>query len=79
MSNNLTLMGNPDLSAGQMINLKLWKALNPEVHEGGEDLYMGGKYIITQLTHVFEKDKYSVKLKASKDSSAIDFDEKIEI
>lgn len=79
MSHDLTLMGNPDLSAGQMINLKLWKALNPEVHEGGEDLYMGGKYIITQLTHVFEKDKYSVKLKASKDSSAIDFDEKIEI
>lgn len=82
MSHDLTLMGNPDLSAGQMINLKLWKNLDPSTEVDGvgeDDLYMGGKYIITQLTHIFERDKYSVELKASKDSSAIDFDEKIEI
>ena len=82
MSHDLTLMGNPDLSAGQMINLKLWKNLDPSTEADGvgeDDLYMGGKYIITQLTHIFERDKYSVELKVSKDSSAIDFDEKIEI
>jgi hypothetical protein len=82
MSHDLTLMGNPDLSAGQMINLKLWKNLDPSTEADGvgeDDLYMGGKYIITQLTHIFESKKYSVELKVSKDSSAIDFDKEITI
>ena len=83
MQHNFTLPGDPDLTAGIKVKLKIWKIQDPSREDLTEwpdgDLMMGGMFIISKIIHMFRGDGYTMELTALKDSSAIDLDEEFKI
>tara|TARA_Y100000310_G_scaffold4089_1_gene5032 strand:+ start:483 stop:2039 length:1557 start_codon:yes stop_codon:yes gene_type:complete len=81
LTHTILLPGDPILTAGSKIELKIWKLQNfsekdkliDKQIEG--DQLMSGKFIIRQLSHIFSPEGYSMELDCIKDSSLVDLDE----
>lgn len=76
MTQNLELGGDLNLSAGKVIELDM-KSYDGK--EATPNNLIGGKYIVTEITHVFLPNNYMMEVKAQKDSAAIDYNEQIQI
>ena len=74
MTQNLELGGDLNLSAGKVIELDM-KSYDGK--EATPNNLIGGKYIVTEITHEFLPNNYMMKVKAQKDSAAIDYNEQI--
>ena len=81
LTHTIILPGDPVLTAGSKIELKIWKLQNfgeesklvDKQTEG--DQLMSGKFIIRQLSHIFGPQGYSMEIDLIKDSSLVDLDE----
>ncbi len=81
LTHNIVLAGDPVLTAGSKIKLKLWQIQNfneedklPDKQELG-DQFMSGKFIVKQIQHIFKSEGYIMELVCIKDSSLVDLDE----
>jgi hypothetical protein len=80
ISHTLKLFGDFNLNAGVVIELKIPKAVDPELQrdllqntqDGAFDEHLSGNYLITSAIHTFEKGKYYTSVKVKRDSLTID-------
>jgi hypothetical protein len=81
LTHSLVLPGDPVLTAGSKIELKIWKLQNFSEEDKlvdkqvKGDQFMSGKFIIRQLSHIFGPEGYSMEVDCIKDSSLVDLDE----
>lgn len=68
-----TMPGNPNLSAGYMIDFNL-PAFAPTMGEKALDPYHRGKYLITHVRHSITPDTLTTKLTMSKNSVHTPYD-----
>ena len=84
LTHNIEIPGDPLLTAGSKIELKIWKIQDwnqpiekiPEAQEKGDEL-MSGNFVIKQIHHKFQPSGYTMDCELIKDSSLVDFDEEL--
>ena len=76
MTQNLVLNGDFDLYSGAVVKLNILKPEHPDLLEDNKEIdeLMSGKYIVSNISHVFDADEYYLLATVKKESSAIDFD-----
>ena len=76
MTQELVLNGDFDLYSGAVVELNILKPEHPDVIEGNKEVdeMMSGKYIVSNISHVFDADEYYMLTTVKKESSALDFD-----
>lgn len=80
MGQDIVLAGDFDISVGKVIELEIYKASDAQVLEEDDsrenmiDKMQSGRYLITDIAHVFSDDKYVLDVGVQKDSSMIDLD-----
>jgi hypothetical protein len=76
MTQNLVLNGDFDLYSGAVVELNILKPEHPDVIQDNKEIdeMMSGKYIVSNISHIFDADEYYIQATVKKESSAIDFD-----
>ena len=82
MKAEIALFGDPDLVPSAVIDLELYKD-QPEdsqtKDENPDNALLGGKYLVTGITHTFSSGGYNMLVQIARDSSKIDFNEKVQL
>ena len=79
---NVNVCGDPRITAGAKIRLKIPKSLDAELNKSGKsiDQNKSGVYIVYDIEHKFNYDQeYSMNLLCKKDTSNIDYDKEVEV
>ena len=79
---NVNVCGDPRITAGAKIRLKIPKSLDAELNKTNKsiDQNKSGVYIVYDIEHKFNFDQeYSMSLLCKKDTSNIDYDKEVEV
>lgn len=82
MKSQITLFGDPDLVPGCIINLKMFKDQPEDTltkDKNPDNALLGGNYLVTGITHSFGADGYLMLVDIARDSSQLDFNEKVQL
>ena len=60
--------GDSSLRVGDIIEWHMPSQIMNEDHAGGDDFFLGGKYLITKIKHSFSMERYTQELQLRKDS-----------
>lgn len=75
MSHDIVVHGDFDMSPGKKISIAIDKAGDIEEGTFKRNQYFSGNYIVTEITHVFTSEEYTMDMAIRKDSLETDFDE----
>ena len=79
---NVNVCGDPRITAGAKIRLKIPKSLDAELNKSGKsiDQNKSGVYIVYDVEHKFNYDQeYTMNLLCKKDTSNLDYDKGVEV
>lgn len=80
MGQDLVIAGDFDISVGKVIELEILKASDPTILDDDNtrknmiDNIQSGKYLVTEIAHVFTDSQYILDIGVQKDSTIIDLD-----
>lgn len=76
MGQDLQVYGDFDLSVGMVVELEIYKSSDEKILEDDRknmiDKMTSGKYLITDIAHIFDGEEYIIDMGLQKDSSATD-------
>lgn len=64
----VTVPGNSELDAGDIVQLNIPKATDFDKEDGKRDKYLSGKYIITKVRHIFTESEFTTVFECTKDT-----------